>query len=213
MAAEHVDAGRRGACDEEAHDVVGIVGIAHPVRPAQQHLQQQVRDPRAQRREPFPRILAQEAQRHVEGRPAPALDREQLRQETRVVRRDCHHVEGAQPRRKERLVCIPQSGVSEEHALLGKHPARECIRTELGELLARAGRRRLQRLGRQPCRRGDGRPRASLDGGVAVDDGRGQAGQHARRAVAFGRRAKQLRRLLDEARGVLAPGEARMRDE
>ena len=65
--------------DEEAHDVVGIVGVADAVGAAQQHLQQDVRHALADRGEPLPRILGQEAHGDVEGRAAPAFEREELR--------------------------------------------------------------------------------------------------------------------------------------
>ena len=104
--AEHVDAGRRRLLHEVTHHVVGIVGVADRIGRAQQHLQQQVGHRLAQRRQPLPRILLQESHRDVEGRAAPAFDREQLRQQCRIGRRDRRHVDGAHARRQQRLMRI-----------------------------------------------------------------------------------------------------------
>ena len=116
--AEQVDAGARRLLDEVAHDVVGIVRVADRVRRAQQHLQQQVRHRRAQLVQPLPRTLLQEAHRHVEGRAAPAFDREQVRHQARVVRRDRREVVRAEARRQQRLVRIAHRRVRQQHALL-----------------------------------------------------------------------------------------------
>src|ERR1700686_4161047 len=48
---------------------------------------------------------------------------------------------------------------------------------------------------------------------VAVNDGGAEVAEDARGAIALARPAEQLRRFVDEARGVLAVREARMRDE
>ena len=211
--AEHVDAGGRGALHEEAHHVVGIVGIADRVGRAQQHLQQQVRHALAQRRQALPGVLAQKAQRHIEGRPAPALHREQLRQQRRVVRRDRGHVARAQARGDERLVGIAHAGVGQEHPFLLEQPVREARRTELVQLLLGTGRRRRQRHRRQAHRGKSGRTRAVLGLGVAVDDDVADEGEDAAGAVALARPVQQRRRRLDEARGVVPAREARVRDE
>ena len=78
--AEEVDAGRGRLLDEAADDVVGVVGVADGVRPAQEHLEQDVGDLLAQQRQALPGVLVQEAHGHVEGGAAPHLEREQARQ-------------------------------------------------------------------------------------------------------------------------------------
>ena len=87
--AEQVDAAGRRLRDEMADHIVGIVRVADAVGAAQQHLQQKVRRRLADQRQPLPRILRQEAHGHVEGRAAPAFERQQLRQRARVGRRRC----------------------------------------------------------------------------------------------------------------------------
>ena len=142
--AEQVDAGARRLLDEVAHDVVGIVRVADRVRRAQQHLQQQVRHRRAQLVQPLPRTFLQEAHRHVEGRAAPAFDREQVRHEARVVRRDRREVVRAEARGEQRLVRVAHRRVRQQHALLLAASSGEALGAELVELLLRAGRRRRQ---------------------------------------------------------------------
>ena len=206
--AEQIDAGGRRLLHEVAHHVVGIVGVADRIGRAQQHLQQQIRHRLAQRRQPLPRILLQEPHRDVEGRAAPAFDREQLRQQRRIGRRDRHHVDGAHARRQQRLMRIAHRGIGQQHALLAAHPLREALRAELIEPLLAAGRARC-RARSAPAAGAAAAPasgapaRPADDFGVAVDHGLRQEGQDARGAVAARRRRKQLRRLIDEARRVL----------
>ena len=64
----------------------GIVRVADRVRRAQQHLQQKVRHRLAKLVQSLPRALLQKPHRDVERRAAPALDRQQIRQQARVVR-------------------------------------------------------------------------------------------------------------------------------
>jgi hypothetical protein len=78
--AEDVDPGGGALGDEGVYDTIGVGLIAEQVAPAQQHLQADVRDLCAQRRQPGPRVLVEEAQRDVERCPTPDLEREQLRQ-------------------------------------------------------------------------------------------------------------------------------------
>src|SRR5881394_231199 len=161
-----------------------VVRIAHRIGRAQQHLQQQVRQPLAQQREALPRILAQEAQRDIEGGPAPALEREQLGEQARVVRRDRRHVDGAQACREQRLMRVAHRGVGEQHPPLGEHPGGEALGPELIESLLRARRRSGQRTRRQ-LRGGEARGARAAGGlGVAVDDDAAEVGEEARGAVA-----------------------------
>ena len=77
--AEDVDAGRGGLVDERLRHLFRVGRVADRVAAAQQHLQVDVRQRLAQRRQPVPRVLAEEAQGDVVGRPAPGLDGQQLR--------------------------------------------------------------------------------------------------------------------------------------
>ncbi len=146
--AEHVHAGLGRLLHEEAHDVVRVVGVTDAVGRAQQHLLHQVGHGRRQVGEPLPRVLVQEAHRDVEGRPAPGLDREQLRQPARVVRRDAQHVVRPHARRHQRLVCIPEGGVGDQRHLAGLHECRDRLGAVAVEYLAHAVGRRLQVDGR-----------------------------------------------------------------
>ena len=76
--AEDVDAGRRRLLDERLRHRGRVGRVADRVAAAQQHLQADVRHGRAQLGQPLPRVLGQEAQRHVVGRAAPGLERQQL---------------------------------------------------------------------------------------------------------------------------------------
>ena len=64
--------------DRTAHEaldhVVGIVGVAHGVGAAQQHLEADVGDALAQLHQALPGILVEEAHAGVEGGPAPHLE-------------------------------------------------------------------------------------------------------------------------------------------
>ena len=210
---EQVDTALRRLLDEIAHHVVGVVGVADGIRRAQQHLQQQVRHRLAERREPVPGAFPEEAHGDVEGRAAPALDREEFRRETRVGRRHGRHVTRAEAGGEQRLVCIAERRVGQQHGALREHPLRELRRAQLVESLLRAGRRRLGEIHlRRPwidraCRAG-----TSCDLGIAVHDHVGDESQQARRAVALARVAEQFRRLVDEPGRVVGVAELRVRD-
>ena len=132
---------RRRLAHEEAHDVVGIVRVADAVGAAQKHLQEEVRRALADRGEPLPRVLGQEAHGDVEGRAAPAFEREKLRQRRRIGFRHRHDVVAAHARRKQRLVGVAHRRVGDEHAPLVAHPAGEIFRPVAVEALLRALRR------------------------------------------------------------------------
>ena len=63
---EDIDAADGGPRHEETHDVVRIIGVADGVRRAQQHLQQEIRHLRAQRRQAQPGILAPVSYTHLD---------------------------------------------------------------------------------------------------------------------------------------------------
>ena len=201
---EQVDAAELGSLlHEMAHHVVGIVGVAHPVGAAQQHLEQDVGNTAAQLVQALPRVFLQESQRHVEGGAAPALEREQLRQCTGIPRGDGQHVGRAHAGGQQRLVRIAQRGVGHQHTVLGQHPLRESGRAQGLQALAcaigngRAGSRLWQyRLGQ-----GQGGQDAVLDFRIAIDGHLGQETQQLARAVAPGRELQQLGRVLDETCG------------
>ena len=201
--AEHVDAGGRGLLHEGAHHVVRVVGVAHGVRRAQQHLQQQVGHGRAELLEPRPRILAQEAHGHVERGAAPAFHGEQLRQHVRVVRRDGGHVGLAHARGQQRLVRVAHGRVGDQHALLRQHPLRETFGAELVELLLRARRRRLGHIHLGQARQHHAlRLEAPFHFRIAVDDDLADEREDARGTVALLFPLEELGRLVDELGGV-----------
>ncbi len=86
--AEDVDAGLGGLLDERVGDLGRVGRVAHGVASTQQHLQADVGRRLAHRREPLPRVLLEEPQRHVIRRTAPRLDRQQLRRHARDMRSD-----------------------------------------------------------------------------------------------------------------------------
>ena len=91
--AEDVDAALGRLADEIFDDIVGIVLVADAVGAAQQHLQQQVRRILAHLAQTLPRVFGQEAHRDVEGRAAPAFEREQVRQRTGIGAGDAGDVD------------------------------------------------------------------------------------------------------------------------
>ena len=128
--------------DELAYDVVGIGRVADRIRAAQQHLEEDVRDRRAKLIESRPGVLVEKAHRDVEGRPAPHLEREELRGLAGQGGRDREHVLGPQSRRQQRLMRVAKGRVRHQHRLVARHPGDEALGAELLEALLRAGRRR-----------------------------------------------------------------------
>ena len=98
------------ACGGFGHELVrhrvGVRRVAHGVAPPQQHLRADVGRRRTDLPQPLPRVLVQEAQRHVEGGAAPALEAEQLRHGVGHLAGAGHEVDGAQPRGQDRLVGV-----------------------------------------------------------------------------------------------------------
>ena len=201
---EDVDARVDGLEDEGADGLVGVGLVAEQVAPAQQHLQADVRDQLAQPRDALPRVLGEEAQRDVERRPAPDLQREHVRPQPRDVGRDDLHVVRAHARREERLVRIAQGRVGELQRVARAQPASEALRPELGEALLGAGGRVALRQPGQLRARVRARRRAAER---AVHGALRQQAQDARRAVAAGRDRGELRALVDERRVQVARAE------
>ena len=202
--------------DERADDVVRVVGVADGVGAAHQHLEHDVGDLAAQLVEPHPRILRQESVGDVERGAAPVLDREQLGADVGGRRRDARQVVAAQPRRQQRLVRVAPGGVGQPHAAILAQHAHDPLGTALLQHLLGAGRRRDARHGRRRrLRRQHGQRRLGLaaHGRVAVDDGRADVAQDARRAIAARRVLEQLGRLVDQRRVRLAVGECRVRQD
>ena len=148
---EDVDAG----AGRLGHERVGHRGrvrrVADGVAPAQQHLQRQVGHGLAQRGEPLPGVLGEEAQRHVVRRPAPRLHAEQLGGEAGHVTGDVQQVTGAHPRGQERLVGVTE-GRSGDVCGRGGSPAMSDTAKPQGAT-AKSGLRipgfaQLQRLGK-----------------------------------------------------------------
>ena len=78
--AEHINAVLGGLMHEIFHHIVGVVRIANAIGAPQQHLQQDVWGALPDLLQALPRVFRQEAHGNIEGRPAPAFQREQLRQ-------------------------------------------------------------------------------------------------------------------------------------
>ena len=198
-----------------ADDVVGVVRVADRVGAAHQHLEHHVRDQLAQLLQPQPRVLGQEPVGDVERRAAPHLEREQVGAQVRGRGATARDVVGAQPGGQQRLVRVAPGRVGEAHApVLAQHLARCRPGPRLSRICLVPGRRRLprhrrrRRLDRQHRHR---RLRLAAHRRVAVDDGRPDVAQDARRAIAARRVLHQLGRLVDE-RGVgLARRERRVR--
>ncbi len=205
---EDVDAGVRGFLHERLGDRLRVRRVADRVATAQQHLQVDVRHGLAQRREPLPRVLGEEAQRHVVRRAAPALQRQQLRRHARDVRCDGEQVLGAHSGGEQRLVRVAERGVRDADRLALPHPPREALGAELGQLLLGTG-------GRFGVEVDDRQLLARVHRGRAgavrvVDRDVREVGQQTRAAVGGVARGQQVRALLDERRGDAALVEVRV---
>ena len=138
--AEDVDALARGLQHELPHDVVRIAGVAHGVGGAQQHLEADVRDARAQLTQALPGVLVQEAHRGVEGGAAPHLEAEEVGQALGDRLRGLEQVVCAHARRQQRLMGVAHGGVGDQQALLRSRPGGEAGRAQLLQPLPAAGR-------------------------------------------------------------------------
>ena len=206
---EDVDAGGGRLVHEGVGDLRRVRRVADRVAAAQQHLQADVRHRLPQRGEPLPRVLGQEAQRHVVRRPAPRLEAPQLRRHARdVAGDDRQQVAGAHPGREQRLVRVAERRVGDRDGLLLAQGAREPVGARSEQRLAGAVRGGDQQVDvRQLADRVDG------DRGLAVrlvDGDVGEVGEQLGAAV--GRRAsgEQLRVLLDEGRRDVTGPEVRV---
>ena len=161
---EDVHPGGRGLLDEGVGHLGRVGRVADGVAPAQQHLGADVGHRLAQRGQPVPRVLGQEAQRHVVGRAAPALQRQQLRGGARHVRRHGQQVAGAHPGGQQRLVRVAERGVGDGHAALLAQPGREPLRPELRPAAA----------GTRPAPGRSGRTAGSLSTGSTTSRARGR---------------------------------------
>ena len=123
--AEDIDALRRGFFDELPHHVIRIRRIAHCIRGAQQHLKADVRNGFPQPLQPLPGIFVEEPQRDVEGRAAPHFQAVETRHAVRDEVRNRQHVVAPHPRRKERLMRIPERSIGQQQPLLRPRPLNE----------------------------------------------------------------------------------------
>jgi hypothetical protein len=83
---------------------------------------------RADVAQPLPRAFLQEAIGHVEGRAAPAFQREELRQVRGIGGRDLDHVERAHARGQQRLVPVAHGRVGDQQLFLRLHPVGDRLR-------------------------------------------------------------------------------------
>ena len=75
----------------------------------------------------LPRVLVQEPHSDVERRPTPALDRVRVRQCPARLLRNVDHIDGSEPRRKQRLVSVAPGRVHDENARILADSLRECF--------------------------------------------------------------------------------------
>ncbi|MES2681944.1 MAG: hypothetical protein V4650_00355 [Pseudomonadota bacterium] len=213
--AKDVDALRRRLLHEVTHHVVCIVGVAHGIGGAQQHLEGDVGHRLAQRSQARPGVFLEKAQRHIESCTAPAFEREQVRQQARVVRGDGQHVGRAHAGCEQALVRIAHRGVGEQHLRLRLHPFRKGLGTLSLQQVAKAGGDGCGEIGgrQQGRRHGGGGLGPALHVGIAVDHHLADEAQHLGRPVEPCGEAEQFRRGVDEARGRLAAGKQRMGDD
>ena len=138
--AEDIDAVLGRLLHKVFDDVVSVVGVTDRIGRTQQHLDRDIGDGCAQHGEAFPGIFLEEAHGDVEGRAAPAFQREKLRRQTGVIRRDGRHVGGAHARGKQGLVRVAHGGVGEKNFLLRLQPLRETGSATLLQFITHAAR-------------------------------------------------------------------------
>src|SRR5665648_371611 len=141
---EDVDTGGRRFPHEGPRDRRGVRGVPDGVLSAQQHLQRDVRQGRTHGREPLPRVLAEEPERDVVGRPAPGLHAQQPTGHPGDVRGDREEVVGAHPGGEQGLMGVAEGRVGDRDGGLLAQGAGEPLRTQLEQPLptARGGRLR-----------------------------------------------------------------------
>ena len=212
--AEHVDPALGGLLHESLNHVVGVVGVAHAVGAAEQHLRHQVRHLGADVTQALPGAFLQEAVGHIEGGTAPAFDRKKLRQVRRVTGRHLDHVDGPHARCQQRLVAVPHRGVGDQKLLLRGHPIRHGLRAFFVQKGARAFRRRIG-TGRRRLRGLEigGGLGPALGLGMPVHGDVGNIGQNLGAAVLARLEVEELGRLVDEGRGVAIVLEGRVLEQ
>ena len=154
---EDVDAGARRLGHERVGHLGRVRRVADGVAPAQQHLQADVGHGLAQRGQPLPRVLGEEAQRHVVRRPAPRLHAQQLR---------------GQPGRRGRPTAsrsrvrtrVASSDWWASRKVVSVTATAACCAQRGGELLRPHPQQQVARAGR--------RRRVEVDGGAACSPGR-----------------------------------------
>ena len=143
----------------------------------------------------------------------PSIRREKLRQVGGIGGRDLDHVDGAHPRRKQRLMAVSHGCVGQEQLLLrASSRQRPCgpsassrLRVPCAALL-RAGRADAGLSGRQGAW-------AARCFGMAVDCDVGDICQHFGAAVTALFEGEQIRRLVDELGGVFIVEERRVLEQ
>ena len=120
--ADDVDAVFDRQADELVHHVVAVVLVTQDVLTAQQHLQLGLGHGLAQRAQPLPRILVQEAKARVKRGAAPAFQR--IVADSVQLLSCGEHILEAHPRRGLRLVRVAQNGVGNEYLAHGRFPPR-----------------------------------------------------------------------------------------
>jgi len=206
----NVHAAARRALDEEAHDIVGVIGVTDAIGAAQQHLGQDFGRLLAHERQPLPRVLVEKAHGDVEGRAAPAFEREQLRQPVSVGRRSARDVVGAHARGEQRLMRVAHGRVGDEDSAFGLHPLGEAFRPQPLQRLAGSldgGLVERGRFGRAQVRR---RLRPPACFRMRVDRDVGDIGEQLGCRVLALAGGEEFRGLVDEAGGVALIAEFRM---
>ncbi|SMX50740.1 hypothetical protein PEV8663_04786 [Pelagimonas varians] len=208
---EHINAGFRGLFDKELHHIVRIIGVAHAIGTAQQHLRHHIGHGFAQIAQALPRAFLQEPVGHIKGRPAPTFDAEQLRQVVGISGRCADHIHRPHPCRQQRLVPVAHGGVGDQQMGLRRQPIGHGLRA-LGlqqgfGAVTRRGGQQFRHTGRFEIRGGFG---TAFDLGMPVHRDIGDIGQHLGAAIPALFELEQLWGLVDEFGGVLVVQKHRM---
>ena len=108
--------------------IIRIVFIPNRVGPAQQHLEQDVRNTLAQLIQSSPRRFFQEIIGDVKGRAAPHFQRKNILSEVGGFLGDLDHIAAADPGCKQRLVRVAQGSIAQKQLILTLNPFNQAVR-------------------------------------------------------------------------------------
>ena len=142
--AEDINAAQCRLLDKFAHNIIGIVLIAHGVGAAEQHLERNIGDLFPEQIQPLPGIFMQKPVSNIEGCAAPHFQREAIRQNICGAVCALDHIAGTHSGGQQGLMGIAHGGIGNQQLLLIHHPLGQrlgslCIQQLLEAVLGMTG--------------------------------------------------------------------------